>query len=191
MQRNMPVEFYKEKHHSFDNEPEAVTYLHDLLKPYFHILQEVQMRHLDGTRIRIDMLLLPRKGSPVAHRFGLIGVELKSGHKELRAYHKALKQAIDYRHSRVIDKRVKNYQDETPDFVFVFPGYSETQPFNSQWYRGSIRLAGMFNVGAIHEVYRWGEWALEFRVSDSPVWRSDQGIVGGINFGTARRRGAA
>lgn len=183
------VEFHQEKRHMFDNEPEAVTYLREQLRPYFIIMKEVQMQHLDGSRVRMDMLLLPREESPVAHRFGLIGIELKSGHKELRNYHKALKQAIDYRHSVVVDKRVKRHRNKTPEFVFVFPSFVDG--YHQYWHRGSIRLAGMFNVGSIHEVHRWGGWALEFRVSDTAIWRSDQGVVGGINFGAGRRRGAA
>lgn len=185
------MEFHTEKRHHFDNEADAVTYLTGALEPYFQIMPEAQMRHLDGTRVRMDMLLLPRADAPVKHRRCLMGIELKAGHKDLRHYHLALKQAIDYRHSKVVDKRANKQRNKIPDYVFVFPAFLTPEEFRSQWWRGSIRLAGMFNVGTIHEVYRWGGWALEFRVSDTVIWRSDQGVVGHINFGTGRKRGAA
>lgn len=173
----------------FPSEAEAVKYLHQRLNPYFKILQEVQMRHMDGTRVRMDMLLRPRHDVLIAQRFGLIGIELKAGHKALRNFHAALKQAIDYRHSVVIDRRAARFNGATPEFVFVYPAFPNGRYEN--WHRGSMRLAGMFNVGTIHELTHWNAGTIEFRVSDSPIWRSNQGIVGHINFGTARRRGAA
>lgn len=185
----------------FDTEQDAVYEIAGRMHEVFRLLSEVQMRHLDGTRLRMDLLAIPRKEAPEGfHRFSLIGVEVKPGYDNLRDFNRALKQAIDYRHSILADHRVKRHHEQTPPFVFIYPDFHDNpddpavSPIYRGGYYGSVRLAGQFNVGVIREVYNYwghGKKELEFRVSDTPIWRSHTGWVNGVAFGTARRRGAA
>lgn len=184
----------------FLSEQEAVWRISGLLAPVFHVVPEVWMRHLDGTKLRMDMAAVAKDDGSGFHRFTMIGVEVKRGYKSMRDFNYALKQAIDYRHSVIVDKRSNHFQNATPEFVFVYPDFTTSPAFSSENYRsaydGSIRLAGLYNVGVIREmrgIWRNGkrQSELEFRVSDSAIWRSKSGICGPSIFGTARKRGAA
>lgn len=189
---------------NFDTEQDAVQWVVERMAPRFKLVSEVRVEHLDGSKIRMDMVAIAREPNDLLpdhrfHRFHLIGVEVKYGYDSLRSFNRALKQAIDYRHSRIIDKRSKHHQGVVPEYVFVFPDFDPAVDLTaSEIYRGgyygAVRLAGMFNVGVIRELRpSWNVRGsqLEFRVSDTPIWRTDYGVVGPFAFGTARRRGAA
>lgn len=184
----------------FVSEDEAVAELIERLAPDFQFIPEVHLRHFDGATCRIDFIAAPRPQRPAYERFGrwgFIGVEVKVGCTGIGEFCKALKQCIDYCHCYINDKRATRYASAIPQCVFLWPDWQYQK--NEDGYSGAVRLAGHYNVGIIRQVATpwylhqpgYPSSELEFRVSDTAIWRSHRGLCGPREFGTARRRGAA
>jgi hypothetical protein len=143
-----------------------------LASPYFRLLPEVWMKHLDGSRLRMDFLARPQDPSLFPVTPPLIGFEVKRDHDEFKTLSKALKQAVDYRHSAIDDRRIPKLCGITPLFVFVYPPYEDEE---NMW-AGAVRLAGRYNVGVAAASTLWnGAEALELRVADGRLWDSERG----------------
>lgn len=175
----------------FQSEHEASAYLAGRLSPYFWLIPEVWMQHFDGSKLRMDFAAVPRG----AFHSPWFGIEVKCAYNDYRDFTEALRQAVDYRHSRVVDKRSRLYVGERPPFVFVWPDIRDQSPASTMynlWAQGSERSHGKLKVGLIRELGDWcGAPYLEFTLSASPMWRSTQGICNGPDFGQAQRIGAA
>lgn len=176
---------------AFITEADASAYLAARLSPFFRLIPEVRLQHFDGSRLRIDYVALPRG----EFRVPLFGIEVKLNYPSYKDFSHALKQAIDYRHSVIIDPRSQLYRGQLLPFVFVWPDFRDLSesPLETAWVFGSERLAGKFNVGLIREQHDWqGTPFIGLHLSGSPFWRSHSGSVSGDQFGMAtRKRGSA
>jgi len=125
----------------FESEAEARADLEALLGPWFILQAEVPC-WFGGQWLRIDYMASPR--GDVDFPYDSFGVEVKRGYRGFNQYTAALKQAIDYTHCEVGDRRI--------GVVFVYPGTPR------EGAGGADRLAGQFRVGTIrraHELPRF------------------------------------
>lgn len=151
------------------------------------------MEHLDGSRLRMDYAAVPR----AAFHSAWFGIEVKFRYGSYSEFSDALRQAVDYRHSKVVDARSHIYLHTRPPFVFVWPDIRDTSssyaasPYE-KWAEGSERSHGKLKIGLIRERLTWdGASIIEFSLSGSPVWRSNEGLKNGLAFGSSQRIGAA
>jgi hypothetical protein len=99
----------------------------------------------------------------------MFGVEVKRGYYAIRTYNRALKQAIDYTHSRVVgvwrgDEFIgSRFKGQRVERVFIYPGAPEEWNDGYDWIAGVNRLAGLFHVGMIYD-------GPEFYMSAMSVW---------------------
>lgn len=152
------------------------------------------MTHLDGTKLRIDYIAVPRPELQFPAPF--VGIELKRGYSQFRDFSKALKQCVDYRHSVIADARSTKSQGMTPPFVFLYPplaGENE-QSVYAGMEAGAVRFAGQFNVGILRESrsYWSPEPVIRFEIAATRLWSNNYGANAlGDAFGSGRRRGSA
>lgn len=163
----------------FATEAEAVREFRRLMAPYFHLLSEMQMQHYDGSRLRMDFIGVPKVEFPA----DVVGFEIKRSFNSFKDVTAATKQAIDYRHSRFIDHRVKGITGETPKYVLIFPSPVFEGGSYAGWMEGLKRAVGKFNVGFVTFVRPYwlpqdDDDLIECRVSDTSIWRSDHGTSG-------------
>lgn len=133
------------------------------------------MRHLDGTRVRIDYIAIPKSSFPA----DCIGIEIKCRYQKFQEVTAALKQAIDYRHSAIIDRRSTAHLGHTPKFVLVYPypNYDDGAPVG-RWMAGAVRMAGRYNVGYLNLYRNWsGQPVIEAQVSGQTIWHSLYGVL--------------
>jgi hypothetical protein len=147
---------YWERHDlQFKTEIMARAHLENLLEPWFILEPEVELRYEDANRLRIDYLARPRPDSNFPYPW--FGIECKRGFAGMGDYNDALKQAIDYTHSVVVDGRFDDLVNERVLRVFVFPGMPSNEnpkrpsSMAALWAGGVNRLAGKFHVGMIYE----------------------------------------
>lgn len=150
---------------NYPNERVARAVVEELLSPYFWLFPEVHLRYYTGERLRIDYVAKPRGPFPVP----FIGIEVKRGYGAFRDFTHALKQAQDYRHATLIDRRAKSAPGGRLPFVFVFP-----RPVTHEaWVAGVERFVGLDNVGLISiEEYA----GVTLRVSADRFWSSAYGL---------------
>lgn len=164
---------------------------------YFLLLPEVQMRHMDGSKLRIDYVGYPRDETLRA-AWGLVGFEIKRGYVGFKDIGRVLKQAMDYRHAVLADSRIKTrsgFVGKPLGFVFVWPplpGFYErggSYSLNS-WTEGAVRVAGHYNVGTV--AFRQYTEAPGLYVSGSRLWDASDGPAdNAADFGSGRGRGSA
>lgn len=171
----------------FGNEKASSAYLATLLDPWFKLVPEVWMRHFDGHSLRMDYAAIPRGD----FHCPWFGIEVKHHYDGYTDFSEALRQAVDYRSSRVVDARVKVHANERPPFVFVWPDVRDATGSYEEWAAGSERSHGKLKVGLIRERNDWdGQPIVELWLSGSIFWRSSQGIRGGNGFGRSQKVGA-
>jgi len=176
-----------------DSEKAASEWFGRWADPWFDLHKEVQLRHHDGTRLRIDYVGVPR----VPFNGDMVGFEIKRGKFDgFKEYSQALKQAIDYRHAKIEDKRFPAWEGKIVPYVFLwFPDEEElTSSVYDGWRPGAERLAGKFNVGRVRAVrYRDDRDDLfpymRLEISTHKVWDSLRGMTGFGERLTERRGG--
>ncbi len=157
--------------YEFKNEKAAETYLLDMLEPYFTLLPQCGLKHVEtGQRLRIDFIAKPKRDSEFP--FPLIGIEVKRGnyHYASQAYNRPLFQALDYTRCTLDDARVKKHAGERLQKVYLWPGLF-SKDGDSVW--GVNRLIGLGHVGIILHAVRWGEAAKgepQFWMCDERQW---------------------
>lgn len=175
----------------FSSEQDAEQRFEEVFGRHFILRKQVQMKHLDGTRLRIDYLGRPKDPAQMPW-LSYAGFELKATTEAIGELCSALKQAIDYRHAVITDKRFPRLHQRTPPFVFVYPDAGQEDFGGAKTvYGGAIRVAGQYNVGlARHEIY-YGSSRVALHISGTLLWCSAQGSRGvAKNFGIGRRRGS-
>lgn len=160
---------------SFISEKAARLHLEELLNGRFRLFPEVWLEHAEGNRVRIDYVALPL----FPFFTEAFGVEVKRGYEKVENLGMALKQAIDYRECRIVDKRAKKWQGKRLPYVFMYP--------DSVQGAGAWTLARYFRVGAIST----GRGRLQFLCGRHVIWDEYGGIKGMMKFFNEReRRGA-
>lgn len=175
----------------FENERDATERFREIMQPYFILREQVQMRHYDGSSLRIDFIGRP-KNPELMPWLPWCGFELKANIEAVGDLCRALKQGAGYKDARIVDKRFPRLQGQQPQFVFVYPDAGD-EDFGccKSWYGGVVRMAGQFNVGLVRLEDYYGQRRVVLHVSATRLWSSDAGSNGQANmFGTARRRGA-
>ena len=177
----------------FESETEARNYLIERLESHYILYEEVWMQHCDGTRLRIDLIALPRNQFARVGDHHCIGIEIKARYREGKNYIRALQQCIDYRHSAITDKEAKALDGLTPSLVLLFPEFEpRDEHYNDKWQAGLVRLAGRYNVGSVN--LKWNRWEdrlmTRFTVAGTPIWDDSRGSCGPKQFGMARKRGS-
>jgi hypothetical protein len=152
-------------------ESEVSAIFKSMIQPYFDLVAQGQMRHVDGKRLRIDYLGVPLVVFPAE----VVGFELKGPYQGFKDYTQALKQGIDYRHSTIEDKRLARFEGVRPDFIFIcYPAFERQNSTLREWANGAIRLAGRYNVGMLNLLgYRYG---VELTVGAERLWHSRNGL---------------
>ncbi len=178
----------------FKTEKLAGQRFDELMWPYFRLVNEVQLQHYDGSRLRIDRVGVPRREAGVTWA-PLIGFELKKSTGGIGDLTKALNQAIDYRDCIITDKRFKKFLGWRLPFVFVFPDswdVDQKHDYPRGLYGGAIRQAGRRNVGLLRWENYYGTQRLMLHAAGERLWSSDEGSTKtAATFGTARGRGSA
>lgn len=174
--------------YKFKNEKAAEKYLLDMLAPYFTLLPQCNLKHIEtGQRLRIDFIAKPK--SHVKFPLPLIGIEVKSGKYggkyapcppyANQIYNRALFQALDYTRCTLDDARVTKHAGERLRTVFLWPGL-EGKNTDSIW--GVNNLIGLGHVGVILRKLIGGfsydyitqdigpAYELEFRMGDERLW---------------------
>ena len=136
----------------YRTERDAGRALRRLLRPYFFLLSECKLQHIEtGQNLRLDFLVRPKPETDFP--FDLFGVEVKRGkYGANRAYNQALWQAHDYTHCQVADKRAAKASGRRIERVYLFPGLPEESK-RSVW--ATHRLIGMGHVGQILIQTKW------------------------------------
>ncbi len=155
-----------------------------LIGRHFFLRPEVRMRHWNGDNLRIDYMAMPMVRFPLCW----VGFEIKVGMDRFGSVTDAMRQAIDYQQSTIIDKRFTYGYEHRPRFVFVYnPDWNELDGCYSSWMPGVLRMVGKFNVGVVNT----DRYGLKITVSDSTLWDEEWGLRGyGNTFGTAKKVGS-
>jgi hypothetical protein len=141
------VELVKHIPQLFKTEKDAERYLENILSPYFRLLKQCRLKHLEtGQPLRIDYLARPL--SDCNYQFDVFGIEVKRGDytKANIQYNKPLWQAVDYTHCKINDKRANGFNGKRLERVYLFPGLSG-EDCQTIW--GVNRLVGIGHVGTI------------------------------------------
>lgn len=159
---------------SFPTEVEASKMFEEIMSPYFHLLPEVNLRHHDGSPMRIDWVGIPRSKEELSW-LDIAGFEIKRDLRPIGKLTAALEQGRDYRDAKIIDHRCKNFRGKRLPFVFIFP--DPTIEFESRFlmHEGAVRLAGKNNVGMLKHEFHHGHPRVMLKCSAGRLWGSDIG----------------
>lgn len=134
----------------------------------FELYPEIQIRMPFARPIRIDYIGLDRSGQVQ----GTIGFEIKSPKVIVENYNdfsSAIAQAVDYSKG-IIQTGIAQHQElheRMPRWVFVFPCPYRVYEFRNgsvaltqrdHWAQGTLKLSGLFGVGAIHYDPKQADW---------------------------------
>jgi hypothetical protein len=181
----------------FADEQAARVLLEQLLEPKARLIKEVHLRHPLVERVlRIDYVAVIR-GFRQDGVDSLVGIECKFAFDHFNQWSAGLKQAVDYRHAVIDDKRAGPSQGKRLEYVFVWPDVRDLGNLDRHrwerplWAAGVERFTGQFNVGTVRRLR--DDSGLEFArffCSADPLWDTLYGAWRTSAWGTARRPGA-
>lgn len=148
---------------------------------YFELTREVVASGPEGDNLRIDAV------ARCLQTGWHIGLEFKRSHLFKQEFSKALKQAVDYRLSRISDPRLPQLAGQQLPAVALFPDWlgehdDDVSDYSSEA-AGMRLLAAKFRVGTIRETT---DGCLTFLMGEQAIWRSEGGWNGnaaGVLFG--------
>lgn len=179
----------------FSSEREVKEYVKQMLLPYFFCVEEVNMVHFSGERMRIDFVCAPLTSESAWPAVRAFGVEVKNESKDcgFKNICSSMKQCIDYQQGAIDDQRLPELRGCKLDYVLLFHAWLWNRAiFRSdvlfsprvegeagrilEWIAGAERLAGKFKVGWIRQkTNRWRPPSFEFLVCATPIWSSVHG----------------
>jgi hypothetical protein len=133
----------------FTTEKKAEAYLLKMLNPYFSLMPQCWLTHIEtGQKLRIDFLAKPKKTCDFP--YPIVGIEVKRGNysKADGVYNRALFQCLDYTRCTISDFRIKKHADERLEKVYLWPGLDGNSHMTTF---GANRLIGIGHVGTILE----------------------------------------
>ncbi|MFD1613344.1 hypothetical protein ACFSCW_16195 [Sphingomonas tabacisoli] len=158
-------------------EPFARAAIVDGLSCYFDFIQEVEAMNADGNLMRIDAVSRCRLTN------WTFGWEFKKSHLFKSEFADAMRQAVNYRLSRIIDPRLPAYKDMQLPAIAVFP----------DWLEGMRLLGAQFRVGTMRQI---SHDKFSFLMGQSAIWHSSSGwtknaegvLFGKRGLGSTRKR---
>jgi hypothetical protein len=181
----------------YSDETMARAVLEGHLTPKARLIREVHLRHPQNPMVlRIDYVAIIANFRRGTNR-SLVGIETKCSFDHFNQWSAALKQAVDYRHAVVEDKRAGPSMGQRLDYVFLWPDLRDLGDLDEHrwerpiWAAGVERFVGQYNVGTIRRLRDdRGTEFLRFFVSADPIWDTVNGAWQNSAWGTARRPGA-
>jgi hypothetical protein len=161
----------------FQDEAEAKAYLEQFLRPWFYLKPEVWLTYPSSANsLRIDYLAKPKPDT--AFPFPIFGIECTASTYQGGIFNRAVKQAIDYAHCQICDRRpsLTGRSGQRVERVYIFPPPPQPpdQDYMRGWHASVERVAGLFHVGLIHIRFTGSP---EFRMSGDRQWDADQGPI--------------
>jgi hypothetical protein len=163
------------------DEPSARARILTCLAGRFSFAEEVEAVDPDGNGFRIDAV------SRCAERHWTFGWEFKRSPLFKSEFADVLRQAIRYRLSKIVDRRLPEFQGKQLPAIAMFPDWLGEHDEDGINYgreaEGMRLLAAQFRVGTMRET---GDDQFSFIMGQSAIWHSHKGWTGnaeGVLFG--------
>lgn len=154
----------------YPTEPLARAEVLQRLAPHFEFVEEVEAINADGHALRIDAVATCRS------KGWAFGWEFKRSHLYKSHFAEAMRQAIHYRLSRIIDARLPAHKGLQLPAIALFPdwlGEHDDDTVNYGKEAEGMRLVGaQFRVGTMRQT---GDDKFAFIMGQSAIWHSASG----------------